>query len=148
MCCKNEKKTFYIVCIRGQAAFKDYGEVVPNLARKFFSRIEEVAQSIGTEIAIFEPQKDAEHHEGFFYVGVIVNEPLVEVPDGMDFITLSHTYVSLRGNMNNIEQLHKQLMNWSIEQGYVRDLESLIVETYHPLANGQEEVEIFLPIVS
>jgi hypothetical protein len=32
------------------------------------------------------------------------------------------------------------------EQGYKRDLDSYIVETYHTMEGKEEEVEIYLPI--
>lgn len=121
---------------------------MPNLARQFLKRIGEVNKHTGTEIALYEPKKQADHHEGYFYVGVIVNEPLTEVPDKMHFITLSQTYVSIRGNMNYINHLYQQLIDWTNEQGYTRDLEALIVEIYHPLTNGQEKVKIYLPIIN
>jgi hypothetical protein len=37
-------------------------------------------------------------------------------------------------------------MNWAEEQGYQRDLDSYIIETYHPMEEGGEEVQIYLPI--
>jgi len=38
------------------------------------------------------------------------------------------------------------LLKWAESQGYQRNLDSYIVETYHPIENGEEEIEIFLPI--
>lgn len=35
---------------------------------------------------------------------------------------------------------------WGREPGYQRDPDSYIIETYHPIGNGVEEVQIYLPI--
>ncbi|WP_245602173.1 hypothetical protein [Peribacillus kribbensis] len=46
--------------------------------------------------------------------------------------------------MSNLRELHLNLLNWAEEQGSKRDLDSYIVETYHPMG-GDEEVQIYLP---
>ncbi|MCZ8532489.1 hypothetical protein [Psychrobacillus psychrodurans] len=71
-----------------------------------------------------------------------------EVPNGMDFIEIAHNYVSTRGKISNIGNLHSQLLRWAEEQGHTRNFESYIVETYHPIEEGEEEVQIYLPIFS
>ena len=64
----------------------------------------------------------------------------------MDYIEIAQSYVTTRGKTINIDNVHNQLLKWADDQGYKRDLESHIVETYHPLGNSEEEVEIYLPI--
>ncbi|MFB3170136.1 hypothetical protein P5G62_023810 [Neobacillus sp. 179-C4.2 HS] len=64
----------------------------------------------------------------------------------MDYIETTQDYVTTRGQINNIGTLHNILLKWADEQGYKRDLESHIIETFHPMENGVEEVEIYLPI--
>ncbi|MCA1054038.1 hypothetical protein LCM10_03480 [Rossellomorea aquimaris] len=64
----------------------------------------------------------------------------------MDFIELNQDYATLRGNMKNLDSIHIQLGTWIDEQRYDRKLDGYIVETYHPLENGEEEVEIYMPI--
>lgn len=41
---------------------------------------------------------------------------------------------------------HMNLLNWAKEQGYQRDFDSYIIETNHPTGEGDEEVQIYLPI--
>ncbi|MFF2449123.1 GyrI-like domain-containing protein [Neobacillus sp. NPDC058068] len=146
MDCKKVKKSFRVVGIKGGGAFANFGAEVPKLAQQFLSRLDEVEHHSGTEIALFEPKKDENHLEGHFYVGLMVNEALKEVPVGMDYIEAAQAYVTTRGKIHNIDNLHNQLLKWADDQGYKRDLESHIVETYHPIENGEEEVEIYLPI--
>ncbi|MCU9613111.1 AraC family transcriptional regulator [Caldibacillus lycopersici] len=145
---KKFNKTFQLVAIKGTSDFASFGSVVPKAAQQFLVRVDEIDHRSGTEIAIFEPKLGEYHLEGSFYVGMTVNETMTETPPGMDYIELHHEYVTTRGNIRNIASLHQQLLNWSIEQGYKRNLDTYIVETYHPLENGTEEVEIYLPIHS
>ncbi|MCM3595402.1 AraC family transcriptional regulator [Metabacillus idriensis] len=146
MDCKKVKRTFKVVGIKGSGAFDNFGIDVPSLARQFLTRLDELENRSGTEIALFEPKRDVNHLRGHYYVGLIVHESLEAVPDGMDYIELSQTYVTIRGKMNNIGSLHHNLVQWADDHSYKRDLESHIVETYHPMENGEEEVEIYLPI--
>lgn len=48
--------------------------------------------------------------------------------------------------MDEIDYLHNTVLEWGNENGYKRDLESFIVETYDPIDNGEEDVEIYLPV--
>lgn len=146
MDCKKVKRTFKVVGIKGSGAFDNFGIDVPSLARQFLTRLDELENRSGTEVALFEPKRGVDHLRGHYYAGLIVNESLEAVPEGMDYIELSHNYVTIRGQMNNIGSLHHNLVQWADDQSYIRDLESHIVETYHPMENGEEEVEIYLPI--
>lgn len=146
MDCNTVKKTFRVVGIKGSGAFSNFGTEIPKLAQQFLNRLDEIDKHSGTEIALFEPKRDADHLEGYYYVGVLVNEPLNKVPVGMDYIETTQDYVTTRGQINNIGTLHNILLKWADEQGYKRDLESHIIETFHPMENGVEEVEIYLPI--
>ena len=146
MDCKKVNKIFRVVGVKGGGAFVNFGTEVPKLAKQFLTRLVEVENHSGIEIALFEPKRDANHLEGHYYVGVIVNEALKEVPVGMDYIEIAQSYVTTRGKIINIDNLHNQLLKWADDQGYKRDLESHIVETYHPMENSEEEVEIYLPI--
>ncbi|MGG4490402.1 GyrI-like domain-containing protein [Metabacillus idriensis] len=146
--CKRVKRTFKVVGMKGSGAFDNFGIDVPRLARQFLSRADEIENRSGTEIALFEPKRDVTHLRGHFYAGLSVNDSLEAVPNGMDYLELSQNYVTIRGQMNNIGNLHHNLVHWADDQGYKRDLEFPIVETYHPMENGEEEVEIYLPIKS
>ncbi|MEH7010632.1 GyrI-like domain-containing protein [Neobacillus niacini] len=146
MDCKTVKKTFRVVGVKGSGAFANFSTEIPKLAQQFLDRLDEIENHSGTEIALFEPKRDADHLEGYYYVGVIVNEPLKRVPVGMEYIETTQDYVTTRGKINNIGKLHNILLKWADDQGYKRDLESHIIETYHPMENGEEEVEIYLPI--
>jgi predicted transcriptional regulator YdeE len=146
MDCRMVNKIFRVVGIKGGGPYDNFGSEVPKLAQQFLTRLDEVENHAGTEIALFEPKRDANHLEGHYYVGLIVNKTLNDVPFGMDYIETAKFYVTTRGKINNIDNLHNQLLKWLYDQGYKRDLESYIVETYHTMENGMEDVEIYLPI--
>jgi predicted transcriptional regulator YdeE len=148
MDCKTVKKSFRIVGIKGSGLYTNFGTEVPKLAEQFLDRLNEVVNSTGKEVAFFEPKRDANHVEGIYYVGIIVNETINEVPVGMELIETTQYYITTRGKMNNISSLHNTLLKWADEHGFKRDLESFIVETYHSMENGEEEVEVYLPILS
>ncbi|WP_342433500.1 effector binding domain-containing protein [Neobacillus sp. FSL H8-0543] len=144
--CKKVNKIFRVVGIKGGGSFANFGTDVPKLAQQFLTRIDEVENHSGIEVALFEPKRDTNHLDGHYYVGIIVNETLKEIPVGMDYIETTQAYVTTRGKIIHIANLHYHLVKWADDTGYKRDLDSHIVETYHPMENGEEEVEIYLPI--
>lgn len=146
---KSVKAEFKVVGIKGRGTFENLSIEVPKLAKQLISRSDEIQNHLGIEIALFEPKRGSDHHEGEYYVGLKVKNSLKEeVPNGMDFIEIAHNYVSTRGKISNIGNLHSQLLRWAEEQGHTRNFEGYIVETYHPIEEGEEEVQIYLPIFS
>ncbi|MEH7178315.1 GyrI-like domain-containing protein [Neobacillus vireti] len=140
------KKVFKIVGLKGSGEFVNFGHEVSLLAKQLLSRSNEILHTTETEIALYEPKKYEQHRIGHYYVGLIVSEKLNEVPTGMDYIETNKSYITTRGNMSNLGELHLNLLNWAEEKGYQRDLDSYIIETYHPKGEGDEEVQIYLPI--
>ncbi len=140
------KKEFMVIGLKGSGEFVNFGIDVPLLAKKLISRSHEIPHSTEIEIALYEPKKDLEHKIGDYYVGLLVSEKINEVPQGLELIEIKKNYITTRGNINNLGELHLDLLNWGEAQGYHRDLDSLIVETYHPIVDGGEEVQIYLPI--
>lgn len=145
---KRVRKEFKVVGIKGKGAYENFSTEVPKLAKELLGRSDEIQNHSGSEIALFEPKRDSNHLEGEYYVGLIVNDTLKEVPSGMDFIETAHLYVSTTGKVSNIGNLHLQLLKWADEQGDTRNLENYIVETYHPMEKEEEVVQIYLPINS
>lgn len=143
-----EKKEFKIVGLKGSGEFANFGSEVPLLAQQLLARSTEIQNRTDTEIALFEPKKDKEHKVGHYFVGLIVSEKVTEIPIRMEYIETCKWYITTRGNISNLGELHLNLMNLAEGQGYQRDLESYIIETYHPLKDGDEEVQIYLPIQS
>lgn len=146
MGCSKGRKVFRAVGLKGYGSFDDYGKEVPKLAQQLLARKNEIKNASDIEIGIFEPKRDADHLEGYYYVGLLVNESIKDVPVGMEYIEREQDYVSTRGDIQKLDILHQQLLEWTNEQRYKRDLTSDIIETYHPTTNGEEEVEIYLPI--
>lgn len=140
------KKSFKIVGLKGSGEFENFANEVPLLAKQLLSRSNEILIPTEFEIALFEPKKDAEHSISHYYVGLSVSKKLHEVPTGMNYIETNNSYITTRGNISNLRELHFNLLNWAEKQGYQRDLDSYIIETYHPMGEGYEEVQIYLPI--
>jgi predicted transcriptional regulator YdeE len=141
-------KEFKFVGLKGSGEYVNFGNEVPLLAKKLLSRSNEILNPTETEIALFEPKKDEKHIIGHYYVGLIVSEKLNEVPTGMNYFEINNRYITTRGIISNLGDLHLKLLNWAEEQGYQRDFDSYIIETYHPMEDGDEEVQIYLPIQS
>jgi len=134
-----------VVGLRGEGEYENFGEEVPKLAKQLLSRLSEIEGQVGDEVAIYEAKKDENHQVGHYLVGVIVTDTLRQIPEGMESIEVDERYVTLRGKISVIDSLHKDVISWIDEQGYTRNLNSQIVETYHPV-EGEEEVQIYLPI--
>jgi len=148
MACRTATKRFRLVAMKGSGSYSNFGTVVPDAARQFMARADEIPQHSGVEIALFEPKIDEGHLTGSFYVGLIVNEAVADPPAGMEYMEFSQPYASIRGPLSRLDSLHHQLLQWLGDQGMERDLNRCIVETYHPKAQGEEEVEIHLPILA
>ena len=142
---KSLEKNFKVVGIKGRGAFGNFGEEIPTLAKKLLSRAEEIENHLDVEIALFEPKIDSAQQVGSYLVGLIVADNFTQVPEGMDFIEIDQRYATARGKISNVRALHSNLLKSIDEQGDTRNLESYIVETYHPMEDG-EEVQIYLPI--
>jgi predicted transcriptional regulator YdeE len=143
---KKIHQQFRLVGMKNYGAFADFGTEVPKAAQQFMAKAADYKHLAGTEIAVFESKKGEQNLEGQYYVGVMVGEVPNDVPDGMDVIELNEEYVTARGSINQIGSLHSGLVNWSEEQGFRRNPDAYIVETYHPGENGDEEVEVYLPV--
>lgn len=148
MGCKRVKKDFKVVGMKNTGAFANYGSEVPKFAQQFMNKVSEIQNHSNTEIALYEPKRDEHHLEGYYYVGMIVPDALNEVPSGMEYIEISQEYVTIRGRITDVGDLHLQLIKWSDEHGYQKNFGSYIIETYHPIENNIEEVEIYIPIHS
>ncbi|WP_144510172.1 effector binding domain-containing protein [Bacillus sp. FJAT-22090] len=145
---KKLKKEFKLVGMKNSGAFADFGKEVPRSARQFLKRVDEIKNHTEKEITLYEPKRKEAHMEGRYYVGLIVDGILDVVPPGMEYIEVSGDYINVRGLITDINTLHFSLLKWGEEQGYKRNLDSYIVETYHSIENSEEEVEIYLPIHS
>jgi predicted transcriptional regulator YdeE len=142
--CQVVKREFKVIAVKHRGLYKDFKELVPKAAHQFLQRVPKLT---GTEISVYEPKASDSHTEGTFYVGVLVNGELDTLPEGTEFLDIQHTYAMIRGKGTEMGSLYSSLDQWIDEQGYVRDTwESYILETYHPVGNGGEEVEIYIPI--
>jgi predicted transcriptional regulator YdeE len=140
------KKVFKLVGMKNKGAYSNYESEVPMNAQRFMSRINEIKNHLGIEVSIFEPKKSGNHKEGHYYVGVLVEDKIEKVPSGMEYLEITGEFVSTRGSMNFVADLHASLLKWSKEQGFHPTQESYFIETYHPCEEG-EEVEIYIPII-
>jgi effector-binding domain-containing protein len=142
------KREFKLVGIKGSGEFANFGSEVPLQAKEILKRANEIQNRTDIEIALFEPKRNIDHLVGNYFVGLIVSSKVNEVPSGMEYIETEKEYATTRGTISNVESLHSSLVKWIEEKGYVRDLDSFIIETYHPVENGEEEIQIYLPIHS
>ena len=142
--CKVVSRDFKVIAMKHQGRFEDYAELVPQAAQQFLKRMPDFS---GTEVTVYEPKSSKSHTEGTFYVGILVDEKPVSMPEEMEFLEIRHSYGMIRGDGKEMGSLYSSLDQWIEKKGYIRDtLKNFIIETYHPLENGAEEVEIYIPI--
>jgi predicted transcriptional regulator YdeE len=141
-------REFKVVGIKGSGEFANFGSDVPLQAKEILKRANEIQNRTDIEIALYEPKRNIEHIVGNYYVGLIVTDKVSKAPSGMEYIETHKAYATTRGTISNVENLHSSLLKWIEEKGYERDLDSFIIETYHPVENREEEVQIYLPIHS
>ena len=142
--CQVVKKEFKIIAKKHTGLYKDYAELVPKAAQQFLQRASNLA---GTEVSVYEPKANESHTEGTFYVGILVDDKIDTLPEGAEFLNIEQSYGMIRGKGTEMSSLYSSLGQWIDVQGYERDtLENLILETYHPVENDVEEVEIYIPV--
>jgi predicted transcriptional regulator YdeE len=142
--CKVVTREFKVIAVKHRGLFKDYAELVPQAAQQFSQSAPDLS---GTEITVYEPKVSESHAEGTFYVGLLVNDELAPLPEGAELLDIQHSYGMIRGKGSEMGSLYSSLDQWIDEQGYTRDtLDNFILETYHPVENEGEEVEIYIPI--
>jgi predicted transcriptional regulator YdeE len=142
--CQVVTREFKVIAVKHRGLFKDYAKLVPQAAQQFSQSASNLS---GTEITVYEPKVNESHAEGTFYVGLLVNDELAALPEGAELLEIQHSYGMIRGKGSEMSSLYSLLDQWIDEQGYTRDtLENFILETYHPVENEGEEVEIYIPI--
>lgn len=140
-------KDFKAVVTRNRGLFKDYAKLVPHAARHFIERAKDIPINMGIEVSIYEPPTNPNQLEGIFYVGILVNSEIVNLPDGMEYKHILQHYAVIKGKITEIANLYSRIDQWIVEQGYKRDTpEHYIIEVYYPVKNDQEEVEVYIPI--
>ncbi|WP_079508645.1 GyrI-like domain-containing protein [Mesobacillus jeotgali] len=141
--CEVVSREFKVIVMKHKGRFEDYPQLVPQRAQQFAKRMPDFS---GTEVTVYEPKENMSHTEGTFYVGILVKDNPESLPEEMEFLDIQHSYGVIRGKVHEMGALYSKLDKWIDEKGYSR--ENYIIETYHPVENDIEEVEIYIPISS
>lgn len=141
------EKKFKVVGERNTGAFKEYAELVPKAAQQFLKRLDEIPGHTGVEVSVYEQPKTQGQAEGIFYVGVLVEERSETLPSEMEYLEFQQHYAVTRGKIAKMGELYSYLDGWIAAQGYqYESSEHYIVEIYCPVENGEEEVEVHVPV--
>ncbi len=144
--CQVVNKEFKVIGMKHNGQFESYAQLVPQAAQKF---LQLTSNYEGTEVTVYEPKASKDHVEGTFYVGILVEEKPVSLPEKLEFLVIQHTYGMISGNGNEMGKLYSTLDEWIGGQGYQKELDgNYIIETYHFIENDIEMVEIYIPINS
>lgn len=147
MNCQTVSKDFNVVGIKNKGLFKDYAELVPKAAQQLLARANNIPNSTGIEISIYEPPKQQNQLEGTFYVGLLVKDAIESIPEGMEYIHIQQCYATIKGKVTEMGNLYSKLDKWIVEQGYEHETpEHYIIEVYYPVENDIEDVEVHIPI--
>ncbi|WHX42477.1 GyrI-like domain-containing protein [Mesobacillus sp. AQ2] len=142
--CQVVNREFKVIGSKHSGPFENYAQLVPQAAQQFLQRM---PNNEGTEVTVYEPKASNSHVEGIFYVGILVEEKPVSLPEEIEFLEIQHSYGMISGKGNEIGKLYSTLDEWIDGQGYQKELDgSYIIETYHPVENDIEMIEIYIPI--
>jgi predicted transcriptional regulator YdeE len=145
--CEIVTKEFKIVGVRNKGLFEDYAELVPRAAHQFLQNASRIQHNTGIEVTVYEPKADENHAEGTFFVGLLVNEQMDTLPEGLEYLNIQHSYAMIKGKDSGMEKLYSSLDYWIECQSYQKDTaEHFIIEVYYPTQTGGEEVEIYIPV--
>ncbi|KZE40287.1 hypothetical protein AV656_03220 [Bhargavaea cecembensis] len=140
-------RQFRFVGLKGKGAFAEFGTIVPDVAREVLVRSAELGSSTGHEIAVFQPKLSDDHIQGEFIAGLMVDKPVHNVPAGMVYMEIEGEFATASGNIEDLNNLHADLFDWTAGNGYQIDRNELIIEVYIPKDFG-EDVEIYLPLLT
>lgn len=144
--CQVVNREFKVIGTKHSGPFESYAEPVPQAAQQFLQRMPKYE---GTEVTVYEPKASNSHVEGIFYVGILVEEKPTSLPEEIEFLEIQHSYGMISGKGNEIGKLYSTLDVWIDGQGYQKELDgNYIIETYHPVENDIEMIEIYIPINS
>jgi hypothetical protein len=144
----------HVIGYRHTGRFEDYARLVKQAFDELRVRLAEIPGKTSLTVAIYEPIKNEEHVEGFFYVGCIVEaEPSSTVlPNGSEYVRLAGTYACAGGTIGQMSGIYAFVAQWIKDNGY-RQLwpDALFVERYEfPIPgrdiSGDEPVLVMLPI--
>lgn len=143
------EKTFMVVGEKNRGLFKEYAEAVPKAAQLFLNRESEIPFSSGIEVTVYEQPKQQNQLEGTFYVGVLVNEKVSDLPTGMEYIEAEHRYAMTTGKVSEMSNIYSNLDKWIVENNYQHSSpNNYIIEVYDQVENDVENVEVYIPIVN
>ncbi|MUK88565.1 hypothetical protein GMD78_09200 [Ornithinibacillus sp. L9] len=140
-------KNFQVVGIKFTGRFKEYPSLIPKANASFKERYQAFkGESEFTRAIVYEPMKSQDHEVGFFYIGALVDEPVQNLPDDMENISMEGDYVFLRHpfDVSKMGEFYTALDNWMIENGK-SFTEDFLVELYYPNANSVEDLEVYMP---
>lgn len=144
--CQVVNREFKVIGTKHSGPFESFAQLVPQAAQRFLQRMPNYE---GTEVTIYEPKASNSHVEGIFYVGILVDEIPVSLSEEIEFLEIQHSYGMISGKGNEIGKLYSTLDEWIDGQGYQKELDgNYIIETYHPVENDIEMIEIYIPIHS
>jgi predicted transcriptional regulator YdeE len=139
-------REFKVIGMKHSGPFESYAQLVPQAAQQFLQRMPKYE---GTEVTVYEPKASNSHAEGTFYVGILVEEKPASLPDEIEYLEIQHSYGMISGKGNKIGKLYSTLDEWIDGQEYQKQLAgNYIIESYHPVENDLEMIEIYIPINS
>lgn len=150
------KKTncrFHVVGYKYTGRFDQYEKLVGQAFQELKSKLDKIPSRTDTTVALYEPKRGSEHIEGYFYVGVVVDEKPEKLPDGSEHIYVEGTYAGAIGQIKNMGKIYDFVGRWIRDNGYKQIWpDTLFVERYEfPIPRDQltleEKVEVLLPIV-
>ncbi|MFC5406448.1 GyrI-like domain-containing protein [Cohnella soli] len=143
--------SFYAIGYKHSGRFDQYHVLVANAFQDLKTKMNQIPSRTDTTVALYEPQRGPEHVEGFFYVGVIVNEMPEDLPEGSELLSIEGRYASAFGQIKNMASIYDFLGSWIEENGHKQVWpDTLFVERYEfPIPEKltlEEEVEVLLPV--
>lgn len=137
-----------IIGIKHTASFETYPQIIPHKVQQTKKRMQELGMDRSERYIIYEPKKGSNHDDGFFIIGVAVENEDKQVTPDMEKVHLLGSYAVLETTFDpsRMGEFYTQLDQLIYESEYKHSQDHYIVELYKERPEGSQELIIFMPV--
>jgi len=125
-----------------------YPQIIPEKVQQSKLRMRELDMDKSERYIIYEPKKGEHHEDGFFITGVATESCNEQVPTDMELFHLTGCYAVLESifDSSKMGEFYTQLDQLIDQSEYKHTQDRFIIELYKELADGSQELVIFMPV--
>lgn len=137
-----------IIGMKYTAPFQSYPHIIPDKVEQTKQRLQEIGIDNFNRYIVYEPQKNENHTEGFFFIGVAMVNNTGMIPPDMEQVHLTGQYVVLETifDVSKMGEYYTKIDEWIDSSEYKHSQDRFIVEMYSELQDGSQALGIYMPV--